>query len=504
MKQVEGAGKALILALFCVSLAGCDSGGSDSEPPTILQSDARDPDVRAFYEARQWQAAWDGQSEKALRDALAQAPAHGLKADMFLGEPLPQDRNARDAALTKAALRYASALAAGYVDPSRIAKIYTIPRPKANLAAGLAQALANGQLGELLASLPPQTDEYRALSEAYLQYLAKASQNDAQTPIVAPGKPLKPGWRDERLPAIAASLVRNGYLAPPAPNAPPPRRYSPAMVAAVKRLQTDYGIKADGIIALDTVDALNTGPADRARQLAVALERLRWLDRNPPATRIDVNTAAAFLDYWRGGLHADTRKVVVGQPDWKTPQIQGPIFQLVANPYWRVPDSIVEDEISKKSQAFLSANGFEYRDGKLVQRPGPKNSLGIVKFDMRDDQSIYLHDTPAKALFAMPERHRSHGCVRVENALDFAIMLAAEDAVLPKFQESMASGDEKFVKLRTEIPVRLMYHSAFFDGAKVQFRPDIYGWDDPVAAALGLGRVRARPSFKRFEGDVGP
>src|SRR4030095_13398056 len=98
-------------------------------------------------------------------------------------------------------------------------------------------------------------------------------------------------------------------------------------------------------------------------QLAVALERLRWLDRNPPATRIDVNTAASVLDYWRGGALAQQLRVINGQPDeWTTPQIQAPIFQLVANPYWRVPDRILDDELSKKSAAYLAANGFEWRD----------------------------------------------------------------------------------------------------------------------------------------------
>jgi len=106
------------------------------------------------------------------------------------------------------------------------------------------------------------------------------------------------------------------------------------------------------------------------------------------------------------------------------PQLGAPIFQLVANPTWTVPDSIVEEEIAEKSSSWLSANDFTRKDGHWVQGPGPKNSLGIVKFDMKDDEAIYLHDTPAKALFGEPERHESHGCVRVQNAVDFARELA--------------------------------------------------------------------------------
>jgi murein L,D-transpeptidase YcbB/YkuD len=127
----------------------------------------------------------------------------------------------------------------------------------------------------------------------------------------------------------------------------------------------------------------------------------------------------------------------------------------------------------------------------------------MVKFDMEDPQQIYLHDTPFKELFALPERHRSHGCVRVEDALGFAAMLASEDGVADKFQEALSGGEEKWVKLKTETPVRLLYHTAFWDGSRVQFRPDVYGWDEDVGRALGL--VTGFPRRKIEQGpDLGP
>jgi murein L,D-transpeptidase YcbB/YkuD len=505
---VPRAGKALILALFCVSAAACGSR-SGVQPkqvdPAALQSEVRGPLERAFYQARQWQAAWDGKSEKELLAIVGQAPANGLKPDLFLKGELPADPSAREAALTRLALSYASALANGYADPRKLREIYTLPRPRTNVAAGLAQAFNDGNLDQWFASLVPQTDEYRALSEAHVQYLRLATK--AQGQPIAAGKAIKPGRRDPRVPQVAAALAASGYLAAPPPaeeGQPPAQLYSPAMVAAVRRLQADYGLKPDGAVGPDTLAVLNSGPSDRARQLAVALERLRWLERSPPATRIDVNTAAAFLQYIRGGRPVDRRKVVVGEPGWETPQLQSQMFQLVANPLWRVPDSILEDELSKKSGAYLAANGFEWRDGRLVQRSGEKNSLGLVKFDLTNKQSIYLHDTPAKALFALPERHRSHGCIRVENALQFAAMIAAENAILDELEEGLASGDETYVKLKTEIPVRLLYHTAFLDGGRVQFRPDIYGWDDDVAYAIGLKRGPPRKAYKRSAEDIGP
>ncbi len=500
-------GKAIGLALCSVLLATCGEGPGRGGYPDVsveaLKAGVEGTPARAFYEARQWAAAWNDDSAEALQKALAKAPAHGLKADMFLPKPLPEDSAERELALTGAALKYASALASGYVDPKSLGNIYTIPRPKPDLAAGLNQALAEEKVRDWLESLAPQTDEYRALSKAHVQYrrLAVAKQASA----VPEGDLIRPGRRDPRIPGIAAALVTNGYLNPRRAAPGDPQRYDPTLIDAVKQMQADYGLKPDGSIGPDTIDALNRGPADRARRLAVGLERLRWAERTPPATRIDVNTAATFLDYWRDGRHAGRRRVVTGEPGWETPQLQSPIVRLVANPYWRVPDSIWKDELASKGAAYYAANHMTFRDGRLVQLPGPKNALGQVKFDMENDQHIYLHDTTAKAIFGDVERHRCHGCVRVDGALNFATQLASEHGVLADFRQGMAKGEESFVALKQKIPVRLLYRTAYFDGGMVRLVPDIYGWDDPIAAKLGFGAVppRRKPAG-RLGIDVGP
>ena len=122
MKSSSWAGKAIILALFSASLSACGNGPifrKDADASS-LQSSVTDPQARAFYQARQWKAAWDGKSEKQLLDIIASAPTNGLKPDLFLKQPLPKEAGAREAALTAAALRYASALASGYSDPKKI------------------------------------------------------------------------------------------------------------------------------------------------------------------------------------------------------------------------------------------------------------------------------------------------------------------------------------------------------------------------------------------------
>jgi murein L,D-transpeptidase YcbB/YkuD len=448
--------------------------------------------------------------EKQLLQALEDAPKHGLTKDLFIKAELPSEGSARTQALLKAATEYASALANGKVDPSKVREVYTVPRNKVDVRSGLIQAIKDKKLGEWLDTLAPQTDEYRALSNAFVQ-LVKRSPGLPDINIPA-GKALKPGGTDPRVPAIVANLKAQGYLQPPADSKSEGRaapadtggnRYQGAVVQAVKRWQADSGLKPDGVIGPDTITALNASPRDRARQIAVAMERLRWLQRNPPGTRIDVNTAATFLDYFRDGQHIDHRRVVAGEPGKETPQLGAPIFQLVANPTWTVPHSI-DEEMAGKSGGWLAANGFSRKDGQWVQASGPKNSLGIVKFDMRDDEAIYLHDTPAKALFGEDERHRSHGCVRVENALQFAHMLAQADGIDAEFSKAMATGEETFVKLKHEIPVRLMYHTAYLgDDGRIHFAADVYGWDNDVATALGY-QSKAPAQFKANGEDLGP
>jgi L,D-transpeptidase YcbB len=145
-----------------------------------------------------------------------------------------------------------------------------------------------------------------------------------------------------------------------------------------------------------------------------------------------------------------------------------------------------------------------WKDGWIVQESGPKNSLGLVKFDMADDQAIYLHDTPAKALFGLVQRQRSHGCVRVEDALGFAAMIAQDQGVEAEWQEALDSGEETMVKLPHQIPVRLLYQTVLFsDDGEPIIRNDPYGWNDRLALALGFTASNAM-MMKREKGDVGP
>lgn len=464
----------------------------DDVSAEALRGAVTDERVVRFYEARQWEPVWTVERAETLVAALHDARRHGMDDSRFRKEVAAADNPAaKEAALTFAAITYADALANGLVDPTELREIYTVPRPRGDVVAGLTQAIAAEQLEPWLASLAPQDAEYKALSEAFLSYSQRAAQDKAQ-PIPA-GEAIGQGDSDPRVPAIAAALRANGYLGE-APEEPPAKAnlFTPGMAAAVKRLQEDYGLKADGVVGPSTLARLNTGAAERARILAINLERRRWLDRTPPATRIDVNTAAAELDYWHDGTPVHRARVVVGQPGWETPQLGSPIVRLVANPNWTVPKSIAEEEIIPKGPGYMAANDMVWRDGWIVQRSGLKSALGLVKFDMDNPHAIYLHDTPAKSLFEQEERHASHGCVRVHDAVGFARMVAERQGKLGEFDKAMTGREESFVELPKPIPVRLIYQTAFVGpGGRVLFRPDAYGWDEDLARALGL-EVRQR------------
>jgi murein L,D-transpeptidase YcbB/YkuD len=493
--------------------------------PDALKAAVSDERVRRFYEARGWAAVWTGSLAEELTEALGQSAQHAINPESYLKDARGGGSAAeREAGLTLAALNYAQALATGAVDPRKIFEVYEVPMHKADVVAGLGEAVGkDGGVGPWLASLAPQDEEYKALQQAYQQYRQRAGQE--QRAAVQAGEKIEVGDLDPRVPQIAEGLRSAGYLAAAQPQPQPqqPQKakgkaegkakagpdqpastlYTREMAAAVRKVQEDYGIKPDGIVGNSTIEALNTGARERARILAVNLERRRWLERTPAKTRIDVNTAAAHLDYWRDGQAVNRRRVVVGQPEWETPELGSPIVRLVANPPWTVPESIAEEEILPKGAAYMAKENISKKNGRLVQAPGPKSALGLVKFDMANRHAIYLHDTPAKALFASTDRHASHGCARVEDALGFARLLAQDQGKLEEFDKALATKEETSVALVEKIPVRLLYHSAYYDGGRVVFRTDPYGWDDKLAQALGFeGQIR--PRVAKHIGDVGP
>jgi murein L,D-transpeptidase YcbB/YkuD len=354
-------------------------------------------------------------------------------------------------------------------------------------AADLRQAIAEDRFEAWLAALPPTDPQYEALRRGYLAYLKLAAAGGWG--MVPAGPSLQVGAGGERVAAVRRRLASEDTTVA---SAPPDAPYDAALAAAVVRFQHRHGLEETGVADEPTIAALNVPARARAAQIRANLERLRWLPREVPATRIDVNSAAGTFQMYEGGRPSLAMRVAAGKPGDETPILVSKIDTVVLNPTWNVPPEIAADELEPKGEAYLAAHNFEHDGDRLVQQPGPGNSLGRVKFLFDNPYQVYLHDTPAKAAFAKAQRQVSHGCVRLERAIDLAKhLLGRENGWAPEqVDEVLAGQDTRSVALKAPLPVRIMYATAFIEGDQISFRNDAYGWDAATLRDLDAALAR--------------
>src|SRR5689334_16756506 len=229
------------------------------------------------------------------------------------------------------------------------------------------------------------------------------------------------------------------------------------------------------------------GYQSRVREIAVNLERLRWLPRSMPADRVWVNTANAQLVLYRGNRPVFTTRVVVGETDKQTPEVQATIGSVLFNPPWNVPRSIAAKEIYPKLAAnpdYLAQHHMIMRKGGLIQQlPGEKSALEQVTSEMPNRFDVYLHDTPLKNLFSSDSRRRSHGCVRVQNPRELASLLLQRP--METVNQRISLGHTNSLSLPEPVPVFFVYQTAFIgENGALKFRPDFYERDEEVWAHL--------------------
>jgi murein L,D-transpeptidase YcbB/YkuD len=215
----------------------------------------------------------------------------------------------------------------------------------------------------------------------------------------------------------------------------------------------------------------------------------------PSGDLILVNIPEFVLHVMDGAKKVFDMNVVVGKEGHNTVIFTGDLNQVVFSPYWNVPESIVEKEILPalaKNPNYLADNNMEQTgtvNGFPVVRqlPGPKNSLGRVKFLFPNSFDIYFHDTNAKDLFNKDKRAYSHGCIRLADPEKMARYLLRDDAswTPERIQEAMNSGKEKYVKLKDPVPVFISYHTAWVDEeGHLNFREDIYNHDSDLSKKM--------------------
>ncbi len=397
----------------------------------------------------------------------------------------------RDLIMTDAIFRLSQNLFYGKVNPQTLFPDWSLSRTgtEVNFPQAVQEAIDAGKIASLVENLRPKNPYYLQLKQALAGYRAIAAQGG--WPPIPRGPVLKKGKNDRRLPTVRRRLAVTGDLNPSLASNPS-RVYDEETAQAVRRFQSRFGLKPTGIIDPPTLEALNTPVEQRLDQILVNLERARWVLRDLPGPSQVVVDIAGFTLSYAGPAGHWTTKVVVGERYNKTPLIDSKIEKIIFNPTWTVPQSIGEAEFLPKIErnpAYLGTHHFRLvsrQPLQIVQVPGPWNALGRVKFAFPNDFDVYLHDTPNRQLFGEGTRTFSHGCIRVENALDLAILLINDpEWNRERINRVIESRKTDIVALKEPVPISIVYRTVdLLPDGRVVFRPDVYQRDFAVLGAL--------------------
>ncbi|QNI32369.1 L,D-transpeptidase family protein [Alloacidobacterium dinghuense] len=436
------------------------------------------------------------------------------------GSPTPDTLARFDAALTVGVMRYISDLHIGRVNPKHFNFGIDIEQKKYDLPQFVTTKVINAaNVQSVLDGVEPPYDGYRHTEDALHHYMQLADQGDGPAvPDVT--KTISPGDAYPGVSQLVQRLHLFGDLRADTPVDANSPTYSGSMVDGVKTFQSRHGLAVTGKIDKDTIRQLNTPLAFRVSQLQDALERWRWLPPQFPQPPIVANIPEFIVRaYGPNQKVAFASNVVVGKAlRTQTPVFANTMKYIVFRPYWNVPTGIVRGEIIPgitRDRSYISKKNFEVTDfngkvitdgpvsdevlaqlraGKLTvrQKPGPTNSLGLIKLMFPNEYNVYLHSTPAQQLFSQSRRDFSHGCVRVEKPAELAAYVLRNQPpwTLEKVQQAMQSGpDNQQVNLTTPVPVLILYVTAVVEeDGTVHFFNDIYGYDKTLEAVLAKGQ----------------
>ncbi|MBC6490756.1 murein L,D-transpeptidase [Flavihumibacter stibioxidans] len=332
----------------------------------------------------------------------------------------------------------------------------------------------------------PVNKQYGLLREQLKRYY-EIERQGAWDPLVAKKKKLVTGDTGMVILQVKKRLALTGDL----PLADSSNLFTPELEAAVKHFQFRYGLKEDGVIGGATLREMSTPIRQRIHQILVNMERIRWVPAEPSGNFLLVNIPEFRLHVIENGKQAFSMNVVVGTSQNNTVIFTGKLKYVVFSPYWNVPPGILKKEILpaiRRNPNYLERHDMEwFGNGQVRQRPGPKNSLGLVKFLFPNNYNIYLHDTPSKSLFNESKRAFSHGCIRVEEPLKLAewILSGENSWTTDNIIAAMYAGKERFVNVKKDIPVFIGYFTAWVDQqGNLNFRDDLYGHDKKMAAKM--------------------
>jgi L,D-transpeptidase YcbB len=518
-----------VLPLAVLLLAGC-SRGPDTLPAELLRASfaAAGPDSAAvltlaagdtlhlsvktveFYAGRGHEPAWVNarrvlDTGRSLHETIGRSEDDGLPADRYghglatrllaaletkeRSERLPDSMAVRyladlDVVLTEGFNRYTRDLVTGTLDPAEAGIDWRIATEVPQEQVVLNNLMEGRDPAEVVAFLRPSIPYYERMRAALAQY--RAAQERGGWPQVPAGATLK---EDERNAAVA--LLRQRFLRGTDPReaelatagSADPELFDAQLAEAVRMFQRRHGIDDDGSVGTATLRELNHTVEERIAEMKLNLDRWRWLPNDLGERFVLVNIAGFEMEVVDRGRAVQTMNVVVGKLDRQTPVFADSIRYIVVNPYWNVPNGIYEKDVLpalQRDPAYLVKNDMEIVNGRVRQRPGPRNALGRYKFMFPNEFDVYLHDTPQGSLFSRARRDFSSGCIRLERPEEFARLLLdmQTERGAGQLDALLTNWTERWVRLDRPLPVYLLYFTAWVEeDGTVLFHHDVYGRD---------------------------
>ena len=522
-----------ILALFIVF--SCQQKPSSEEIseviPTLLAEADTNSTLTAAYKDNNYQPIWvqSGGLNKAGEEFLEELDhiaLDGLVKNHYLTEEQltllqqvkaskdPQLHAQLDVLLSRSFLQLASDLNRGRIDPADVNIEWKMDRkdPTTDYKEQLLAIRSRSSVENALEELRPSNAMYDEL-KALLQQLRETPKAEMSSVTAFEGK-IEKGDKHEAVPLIRQKLILLQDLEEGQKNTE--QVYDDQLFEAVKKFQRRHGLIDDGVIGADFVAAINYSQQDLISKILVNMERLRWLpdfsesDKN----KVIVNIPDFHLYYIQEDDTVLTSKVVVGKDYRQTPVFKSEMTFLVFSPTWTLPETILwEDAIPaiQQDRAYLAKNNMKVLDyqenevnsrkinwnrleGKedfpylIRQAPGSGNPLGKVKFMFPNEHYIYIHDSPAQALFSRDDRTFSSGCIRMEKPEEFASLLLedANDWDSEKIAKAMSQDEEQTVNLKESLDVWLLYLTVWSKDGKLEVREDVYDMDRKLAESLSL------------------
>ena len=540
----------LLGALF-LQVSVVSAGNLSNQVSDILEERIQDPEnlrktacgaelicgssvLAEFYSSRDFRPAWS--SDNGLRweaivliRAIIDAELEGLSPEDYhlssieklltdIGDDHatnrvsdPQKFADFDLLLTDAFLVYGSHLSKGRLNPQKIQSEWFIKTRKVNLLKIFQYALETSQIEESLAILRPQSDVYDAMKHHLKKY--KDILKSGGWPTISMGSLLQKGSRGDRVFDLRTRLTLTGDMEKS--NDTDPLFFDEALFEAVKKFQKRQGLLIDGMVGPETLKALNVPVEERIQQIRLNMERWRWLPRELGERYVLINIANFELNIVEGERIVSTMRVVVGRKARPTPIFTGRMTYMELNPYWYIPQKIAQEDILPKilndpdylkkenirvfrtwkdpaleidpstvDWSLIEQGHFPF---KLRQEPGSSNALGRIKFVFPNRFSVFLHDTPARALFNKARRSSSSGCIRVENPIELAeyLLKGKPQWNRDRLMTAINRGKRQVLALPKPINVQVLYLTAWVEkDGTLNFRDDIYGQDRPLKRAL--------------------